>query len=65
MYVCHYDVASSGTAKGLVSVISPAGKLLREIEAPAPELTGVTLNAEGTILYLTESSTNTVYGLTL
>jgi len=64
LYVSHYDLAAAGT-KGLVSAISSAGKLLFEMEAPAPELTGIALNPEGTALYLTEASTNTVYSCSL
>lgn len=60
LYVTHYDFATTGV-KGLVSVLSPDGKLVREITAPAPELTGIALNLEGNAIFVTEESTSSVF----
>ena len=60
LYVSHYDFASTGS-KGLVSVLSADGKLTREIEAPAAELTGIALSPEGNAIFVTEASTSSVY----
>ncbi|KAL1522353.1 hypothetical protein AB1Y20_017345 [Prymnesium parvum] len=60
LYVSHYDFASTG-AKGLVSIISSFGKLEREIEAPAAELTGIALSPSQDAIFVTEASTNSVY----
>lgn len=62
LYVSHFDLAAAG-GTGRVSVLSPAGKLLKEVEAPAPELTGIALDPEGTTVFVTESSTNTVFSM--
>jgi len=64
LYVCQYDLAAAAST-GRVSVISSGGKLLREIEIPAPELTGIVINPEGSMLYVTEASTSSVYGVPL
>jgi len=62
LYVCQYDIAT-GSATGCVLVISPEGKTLREMVTPAPEVTGIAIN--GSMLYITEASTNTVYEMAL
>jgi sugar lactone lactonase YvrE len=52
--------------RGVVSVLSPEGALLREIEVGAgPELTGLALAPDASALYVTEASTNSVHKVLL
>ncbi|KAL3933752.1 MAG: hypothetical protein SGPRY_000147 [Prymnesium sp.] len=60
LYVSHYDFPSTG-AKGLVSVLSADGKLVREIEVPAAEVTGIALSPEQDAIFVTEASTKSIY----
>jgi aspartate beta-hydroxylase len=62
LFVSRYDVATSaGPTAGVVSVISPEGKLLSELAVPAPEVTGVAIS--GGTMFVTEASTGSVYKL--
>lgn len=66
LYVTRFDAASpSGPKPGCIAVISPEGKLLQEITTPAPELTGITIDPEHKALFVTESSTNSIYRIPL
>jgi len=60
LYVTQYDFASC-SANGIVAVLSAEGKLLREIEAPAAELTGIAMHPAGGAIFVTEASTNSIY----
>jgi len=46
--------------KGVVSVISAAGKLVQDIEAPAAELTGITFDRSQGTVFVSEASTGSV-----
>jgi len=68
LYVTRYDFASKdegATKQGIISKISPEGKLLEEIVTPAPELTGICIGPEQDALFVTEASTNCVYRIPL
>jgi len=51
--------------KALVSVLTPEGALVRELEVPGPEVTGLALSPDGTHLYITEATGNAVYRMLL
>eukprot|EP00966_Prymnesium_polylepis_P005808 132430-Prymnesium_polylepis.1 len=53
LYVTQYDIKEASLT-GLISVLSADGKLLREIETPAAELTGVALSPDGSAIFVTE-----------
>lgn len=46
LYVTRFDLATGANKQGVISVISPEGKLLQDIPTPAPELTGITVNPQ-------------------
>ena len=60
LYVARYDFAAPDR-KGVVSVISAAGKLVQDIEAPAAELTGITFDRSQGTVFVSEASTGSVY----
>lgn len=51
--------------KALVSILTPEGALVRELEVPGPEVTGLALSPDGTHLYITEATGNAVYRMLL
>ena len=57
--------AGGTTLGGLISVIGPDGKLLCEIEAPSPEVTGLMIKASEESLVVTEQSTSSIYSVHL
>lgn len=65
IYVARFDFARadvdgpSSSSPGVVSVISANGSLLKEIQCPASEVSGIVVS--GCNVYLSEASTNTVY----
>jgi len=60
LYVALHDFSFVGN-KGKVVVISPDGAIVRQIACPAPELSGIALDPAGKTLFITESSTNSVF----
>jgi len=58
LFVGHYEVRDSGISEGIVSVLSPDGKLVSLIHTSGPEISGLTIN-EG-VLYITEKSTGSI-----
>lgn len=51
--------------KGLVSVLTPEGDLVRHIEVPGPDVTSLALSLDYRYLYIAEGTTNTIYRLAL
>jgi sugar lactone lactonase YvrE len=62
LFVGRYDFRDNSSS-GLVSVILPTGALECEIVVPGPEVTGLAYHSSTKTLYITESSTNTVYAV--
>ncbi len=60
LFVARPDFADLAE-KGTVSVLTAEGALVKDIVVPGPEITGITLNPEGTHLIIAESTTNTVH----
>ena len=61
-YVGRMDFASGDgedASQGMVSVLSPGGKLLSETECPASEISGLVVSGDS--VYVSEASTNTVF----
>jgi len=46
---------------GYITVIAPTGKLVGEIASAAPELTGICFNQKTNQIYVTETSTNSIF----
>ena len=64
LYVARFELRTcQGT--GSVDVINPDGSLEESIAIPAPEVSGLCISPAGDALYVTESSTNTVYRISL
>lgn len=53
------------TEKGLISVLSPDGELLRDLEVPGPEVTSLALSPDGKYLYFADSTANKVFRILL
>lgn len=51
--------------RGVISVLSPAGALLKEFEVPGPEVTGLALSPDGSRLLVAEATTNSVTSVVL
>lgn len=51
--------------RGIVSVLSPEGVLLREFEVPGPEVSGLALTPDGSHLCVCEATGNTVWRVRL
>mmetsp|Transcript_12825 Transcript_12825/g.30164 ORF Transcript_12825/g.30164 Transcript_12825/m.30164 type:complete len:283 (+) Transcript_12825:2-850(+) len=65
LFVGHFDFVQGGgaTQQGKISKLSPRGELLEELFVPAPEISGLAL--KGRTLYVTESSTNSLFAIEL
>lgn len=68
IYVARFDFAARGEVKGpsssspgFISVLSASGSLLKEVQCPASEVSGIVVS--GSTVYVSEASTNTVYTL--
>ena len=66
LFVGHFDFAAEDAddaQPGRVSVFSPAGKLLAEVDFPAPEITAMAVlsSSDGKHLYVTEATTCSIY----
>lgn len=64
LYVARFDTKEAAET-GVVSVLSPTGEHLRDIEIPGPEVTGVCLSPGSDALYVTEAATGAVYCIDL
>lgn len=60
LYVARFDI-SEVTDKGIISVVNIEGQIIKEINIPGPQITGLTLSPDGTYLVVSEGSTNTLY----
>jgi sugar lactone lactonase YvrE len=61
IYVARHDYGAEN-AVGCITILSPRGKELAEIDTPAPHITGITLGPESSpYLYVTEVSTKSIY----
>lgn len=62
IYVARFDfVGTCSQRQGLVSILSPDGRLSSELPVPAgPEISGLTFSPSAKYLYLTEASSNTL-----
>ena len=60
MYIGQYDVRES-TSDGNVLVVSNTGKLITNISTEGPEISGLAINQDEKMLYITEQSTGTIY----
>ena len=64
LYVALYDMVATGSP-GRIVVLSPRGALLRELTLPAPEVSGLAVDVERGLLYVTESSSNSLFRLAI
>lgn len=60
LYIGQYDVRES-TSDGNVLVVSNTGKLITNISTEGPEISGLAINQDEKMLYITEQSTGTIY----
>lgn len=51
--------------RGLVSVLSPEGSHLKDIEVPGAEVSGLALSPDGDALFVTEASASAIYRVPL
>ena len=64
LYVGHFDFEGCSSG-GLVSVLSPEGKLLMELFVASPEVSGLAISHDGQSLVVTDSAQNTLQELSL
>ncbi|KAL0583571.1 hypothetical protein ABG067_006489 [Albugo candida] len=60
IFVGHYDFAHTAT-KGHISVLNERGAITHTLQVPGPEITGLCLSRDEAFVYVTESSTNSIY----
>lgn len=64
IYVARYELPEFAE-RGVISVLSPEGQLLKDLDVPGPEVTGLALSQDGSYLLVTEATTNAVHKLLL
>eukprot|EP00455_Lapot_gusevi_P048961 TRINITY_DN6855_c0_g1_i2.p1 TRINITY_DN6855_c0_g1~~TRINITY_DN6855_c0_g1_i2.p1 ORF type:complete len:289 (-),score=41.71 TRINITY_DN6855_c0_g1_i2:66-932(-) len=65
LFVARYNFPATGS--GIISILTSDGHLLKEIMTPAPQVNGITLAhfADSAYIYITESSTRSVYRISV
>lgn len=64
LYVARPEVADL-SEKGIITVLSPEGELLRDLEVPGPDVASLALSPDGRYLFFSDATNNKVYRMLL